>query len=315
VRAIAERRPESHHRGLNNRGCEEMMLRPRYMEPRVFVLEALAVIYSFTAAAFDSDWPSISSDPSGLVRLALPAATVLIVFWLRDAYADPLNRRPSAAAVDAISAYGLVFVLQMILSRLRPELALPRWAPTQGGLVGFWIVVACRSLFQPRADRLPESGLLSAEEIRWKSEELGRKGAHRTGGYLVFCALLSMLALWAVPAGRPIARAGWCLILTGNLVLIYRILQQHFTRFGGLGGSFEIYRRALRHQYGVLQGAGYWYYGALFPGVLLLLKGSFVYLYWLPLVVLIAAELNHRAAERLLDDMKEIEVPCYVHTE
>ena len=69
------------------------MRRPQYREPRVFVLEALAVIYSFTAAAFDSDWPSIPSDSSGLVRLALAAATVLIVFWLRDAYADPLNRR------------------------------------------------------------------------------------------------------------------------------------------------------------------------------------------------------------------------------
>jgi hypothetical protein len=292
-----------------------MMLRPQYREPRVFVLEALAVIYSFTAAAFDSDWPSISSDPSGLVRLALPAATVLIVFWLRDVYADPLNRRPGAAAVDAISAYGLVFVLQMILSRLRPELALPRWAPTQGGLVGFWIVVACRSLFQPRVDRLPKAGLLSAEEIRWKSEELGRNGAHRIGGYLAFCALLSILALWAVSTGGPVTRAGWCLILTGNLVLIYRILKQHFAPFGGLGASFEVYRRDLRHQHSVIQVAGYWYYGALFPGVLLLLKGSFVYLYWLPLVVLIAAELNHRADERLLDDMKEIELPCYVHTD
>jgi hypothetical protein len=179
------------------------MTRPIYREPRVFVLEALAVIYSLTAAAFDSDWPSISSDPGGLARLALPAATVLIVFWLRDSYADPLNRRPSAGAIDAIAAYGLVFVLQMILSRLRPELALPRWAPTQGGLVGFWIVVACRSLFQPRADRLPKAGLLSAEEIRWKSEELERKGAHRTNGYLAFCALLSILALWAVPTGGP----------------------------------------------------------------------------------------------------------------
>jgi hypothetical protein len=293
-----------------------MMRRPHCREPRVFVLVALAVIYSFTAAAFDSDWPSISSDPRGLARLALPAATVLIVFLLRDAYADPLNRRPAAAAVDAISAYGLVFFLQMILSALRPELALPRWAPTQGGLVGFWIVVACRSLFQPRADRLQRAGPLSAEEILWKSAELGTKGAHRTGGYLAFCALLSVLALWAVPTGGPIARAGWCLILTGNLVLIYLILKQHFTPSGGLRGGFDAaYRRDLRRQHAVLQGAGYWYYGALLPGVLLLLKGSFVYLYWLPLVVLIAAELNHRASEKLLENLKEIELPCYFHTE
>jgi hypothetical protein len=287
-----------------------MMRRPQYREPRVFVLEALAVIYSFTAAAFDSDWPSISSDPGGLARLALPAATVLIVFLLRDAYADPLNRRPGPAAVDAISAYGLVFLSQMILSALRSELALPRWAPTQGGLVGFWIVVTCRSLFQPRADRPQRAGLLCAEEILWKSEELGRKGAHRTGGYLAFCALLSILALRAVPTGGPVTRAGWCLIFVGNVVLIYRILKQHFTPSGGLGGGFDAYRRDLRRQHAVLQGAGYWYYGALFPGVLLLLKGSFVYLYWLPLVVLIAAELNHRATERLVEDLKEIEVPC-----
>ena len=142
-----------------------MMRPPQYWEPRVFVLEALAVIYSFTAAAFDSDWPSISSDAGGLVRLALPVATVLIVFLVRDAYADPLNRRPGAAAVDAICAYGLVFLLQMILSAFRPELALPRLAPTQGGLVGFWMVVACRSLFQPRDDRLQKAGLLQANHV------------------------------------------------------------------------------------------------------------------------------------------------------
>jgi hypothetical protein len=53
---------------------------PQCREPRVFVLEALAVIYSFTAAAFNSDWPFISNDPGGLARLALPVATVVIVF-------------------------------------------------------------------------------------------------------------------------------------------------------------------------------------------------------------------------------------------
>jgi hypothetical protein len=92
---------------------------------------------------------------------------------------------------------------------------------------------------------------------------------------------------------------------------IYRILKQHSTPSSGLGGGFDAaYRRDLRRQHAVLQGAGYWYYGALLPGVLLLLKGSFVYLYWLPLVVLIAAELNHRATERLLGDLREIELPC-----
>jgi hypothetical protein len=292
-----------------------MMRRLQYRELRVFVLEGLAVIYSFTAAAFNSDWPSISHDPGGLARLALPAATVLIVFWLRDAYANYPNPHPAAAAIDAIAAYGLVFLLQAILLAFRPELALPRWAPTQGGLVGFWIVVACRSLFQPRADRLQRAGLLSAEENRWKSEEAGRKGARRTGGYLTLCALFSILGVWSSLTGGPVARAAWCLILVANLVFFYRILKQNFTLSGGLRDGFDAYRRDLRRQHAVLQWAGYWYYGALLPGILLLLKGSFVYLYWLPLVVLIAAELNHRATERLLEDLKEIELACYVHTE
>jgi hypothetical protein len=284
---------------------------PQHREPRVFVLEALAVIYSFTAAAFDSDWPSISNDPAGLARLALPVATVLVVFFLRDAYADPLNRRTGAAAVDAIAAYGLVFLLQAILLALKPELALPRWAPTQGGVVGFWIVVACRSLFQPRSDPPQNRGTLSGAEIRWKSEEARRKGARRTRCYLAFCALFSIPALWAVLTGSRGMRAAWGIILAGNLALMVRILKQNFTPSGGLGGSFDAYRRDLRRQRAMLQAAGYWYYGALLPGVLLLLKGSFVYLYWLPLAVLIAAELNHRATERLLEDLKEIELPCY----
>ena len=38
-------------------------------EIRIFLLEAVVVIYSFTAAAFRSDWPSIPNDPAALPRL------------------------------------------------------------------------------------------------------------------------------------------------------------------------------------------------------------------------------------------------------
>ena len=49
----------------------------------------------------------------------------------------------------------------------------------------------------------------------------------------------------------------------------------------------------------MLRGARFWYYGALFPASLVVLSGSKVYLYWIPIVILLFAEVNQSAAASL----------------
>lgn len=187
-------------------------------DPRAFLLQTLVLIYSFTAAAFRSNPPSVSDDPMALVRLAVPVIAALWGLLLRDAYTDPERRLPHTSAVDVSVAFGLAFSSQLILSVFRPELTLSRWAPTQGGFVGIALLAACRALFASK--EFPQD--------------------------------TSLISSWRTASDLA----------------------------------------KLERQYAFFKYASYGYYGILLPSVMILLQGAQVYLYWLPLVVLILAELN-----------------------
>ena len=107
------------------------------------------LIYSLTAAAFHSNWPSIHHDPWGLMRLAIPASAAMFGLLPRDACTGSPDRPPPALAVDAITAFAFVALPGAMLALVKPDLVRARWAPTQGGFVGISLVVACRSMFPP----------------------------------------------------------------------------------------------------------------------------------------------------------------------
>lgn len=111
---------------------------------RIFLLEALVVLYSLTAAAFRSDKPSIATDARGLVRLAIPAAAALVGLGIRDRLARNKTRSPHDTVIDVLAAYGLTLLSQAALMALAPEWILPRWAPTQGGFVGIILTPKAR---------------------------------------------------------------------------------------------------------------------------------------------------------------------------
>jgi hypothetical protein len=223
-------------------------------------VEALVVVYAFMAAAFRSDWPSASKDPEALVRLAIPATAALLGLWLRDAYAGP-DRPPHAVALDVIAAFALAILSQALLSAFKPELVLPRWAPTQGGFLGMVLLALTRALFPPSAkqDRLlPESG--------WSAK-----------AYLAATVLFTSAACYLLIAGGAKARTASILVLAGSAYLFFQF-------------------RVAKHYGTFLRRASYWYYGCLLPSSLIALQGFPVYLYWVPLVILVFAEVNHRAA-------------------
>ena len=96
------------------------------------------------------------------------------------------------------------------------------------------------------------------------------------------------------------------------------------SRFVALGSGFLLSRilparqgNAERHQcWGrvqagvrLLQAAAGWHYGALFPASLLAPFGAKVYLYWIPIVILLFAEMNLRTLafyRELLDREKPV---------
>lgn len=283
----------------------------RNTDTRIFLLEALVVVYSFTAAAFRSDWPSIHRDPGALVRLAIPASAALFGLMLRDALTGRVDRPPHASAVDATVAYALALLSELILSVLEPDLALPRWGPTQGGFVGISLLVASRSLFPPRAKLQLNGRPICLPEIRGKAGELGKRSSYSMRAYLATSALLGSIALYFILTGSPRARAASCIILAGTAYLVYQIHELGFPAAAvSTNASFnkclDSYRSELQRQHAFLQRASYWFYGSLLPGVLLALLGSPVYPYWLPLVVLIAAELIHRAADNLREELNAL---------
>ena len=123
---------------------------------RILLLEAAILIYSFTAAAFHSDRPSVADDPWGLLRLAIPVAAGLLGLLLRDVYTER-PRAPHSTVIDVMVAFGFALATQAALSIFKPDLALPRWAPTQGCLLGLSLLAASRALFPPGQTGSPVS--------------------------------------------------------------------------------------------------------------------------------------------------------------
>jgi hypothetical protein len=263
------------------------------IEPRVLLLEAAVVIYSFMAAAFRSDWPSVTEDPAALVRLLIPVIAAMGGLLLRDAFADRANRPPHATAVDVIVAYGLAALTEVVLFALKPSLALPRWAPTQGGFVGMVLLALTRALFATPADG-PAANPTSELEAVWREAELRTKIAHTRRAYLGAWIILSLTAAYFLFSGSMKTRiaSGW--ILGGTL---YALAQRRAP-----SGS---YCAELESEHTSLRRVAWWYYGSLLPGITLALVGYPVYPYWLPLMVLIAAEWNQREMGRLAQESDE----------
>ena len=95
---------------------------------RIVLLEAYTVVYSFTASAFHTDRPSVVEDPVSIVKLAIPAITVLAVLLLRNAWAGNEERPQLASTIDVSLAFGLVVLLQAAFGRIFPPWYCPAGA-------------------------------------------------------------------------------------------------------------------------------------------------------------------------------------------
>ncbi|HYZ85767.1 MAG TPA: hypothetical protein VE621_15255 [Bryobacteraceae bacterium] len=207
-------------------------------------------------------------------------------------FAEP-ERSPRALVLDLVVVYGGVILSQVILAWLEPNLMLPRWAPTQGGYVGAMLFGVTRALLVALADpdcTIPTSSGASAKEI---ADTYSRYRAL----YGVAGCIALALGLVGLAAASIQVRIASTLVAIGSAYLLVHVV---FVRSGRAEDPVD---------YGtsrpgvILRAAAlWWYYGALFPASLVALFGSKVYLYWIPLVILLFAEANQSARRIALEE-------------
>ncbi|MBC8165523.1 MAG: hypothetical protein H7Y20_06595 [Bryobacteraceae bacterium] len=259
------------------------------MPIRSLVLQALILSYSLAAGAFNSNPPSIANEPEGVARLGIAVAAGLLGVVVRRHRDGRQNERSAnSLTVDLMVIYGLVVLSQVLLNFLRPEMALPRWSPTQGGFVGFMMLAATRALFAAPATAADSSSEWDDGRIK---ELINEQNRYRRV-YGIAASLAVAIGLLGLFIGTLRIQIASALIVIGSAYLL------EGTLFNTAMTTTSTEQQSLPC-IAILQGASAWYYLALFPASIVALSGSKIYLYWVPLVVLVFAETNHRAAESL----------------
>ena len=261
----------------------------------MFLLQAFAVCYSFTAAAFRSDFPSVADDPWALLRLAIPATVVCLILLLRNGLVTAEPRGPHAAAIDLAIALGGAVLSQLALAQIAPELTLPRWAPTQGAFVSWLFLVGVRAFFPPGQNH--DAPPITLDSLRWNAER------RRMFGYGAAAVVITACGTHMLLSSSLRARFGSALIIAGALYVALALQRR------GLPASDAVFALELQREADLHWRFWYWWFGSLVPGCLLIISGSAVYAYFVLLYVLLAAEINLRAAESVVVSKKACEAP------
>ncbi len=234
---------------------------------RVLLLTAYALFYSFFYGAMRADGVSIFDDPAMLLRMAIPALAGLWALLLRNRWAGTGDRPQYAQALDLGLAIAFVLISQWLLSIVRPELMMPRWIPSQGGLVGWWFIAVVRALFPP--GQRVESPLDFPDDHRWEP-----------GVRLLIGAVLVLFSVVLVVSPAPRVRIAATLIIGGALYMLQCL------RRPDLHPDF---RRA----------AARCYLGTVVPAAVLFLWGHGIYIFNFMMYILLGAEVIYRGTERL----------------
>jgi hypothetical protein len=125
----------------------------RTADPQILVMQAFVLYVSFLGAAWLRD-RALLGEQWGLLRLAIPAAMMILGLILDDTYANPGRRSALNPARGPV--LGLIFVLtsQEMFQISNPDLALPRWITFYGCAMSFLLSSAVRMWFPPVTDQL-----------------------------------------------------------------------------------------------------------------------------------------------------------------
>lgn len=124
----------------------------RTTDAQVLLLEALALYLSYMGAAWFRDREFLYQD-LGSLRLAIPAAMVLLGLILEDAYASPGKRTLLKSMRGLVLGLGVAAFVETVLSTGDRALALPPSIMLDGSAICLLLASAVRILFPPVTDR------------------------------------------------------------------------------------------------------------------------------------------------------------------
>ncbi|MDE3165268.1 MAG: hypothetical protein KGN36_05635 [Acidobacteriota bacterium] len=150
-------------------------------DPRDLVVQGFALYLSFLAAAWIPS-PALLGERLGLLRLALPAAMMLLGLVLDDTYRKPGPRAAWSVLRGPVVGAALAVGSQRILAAGDAGLALPERVLLYGCGLGLLFGSAIRLWFPPRAE-----GVVGQ---RFAGASPGPVGAAPRGTVALFCALL-----------------------------------------------------------------------------------------------------------------------------
>jgi hypothetical protein len=120
----------------------------RTSDPRIVLMQAMALYVSFCGADWLRDG-TILREQLGLLRLAIPAAMILLGILLDDAYAIPGRRSVLSLVRGPLVGVGLALASQELLWATNPNLAIPHSIAYYGCAISFGLTSAVRQLFPP----------------------------------------------------------------------------------------------------------------------------------------------------------------------
>lgn len=128
----------------------------RTADPGVLLMDAMLLYASFIGAAWQLD-RELLYQHSGLLRLAIPVAAVLIALMLGEAYARDVERsgkRPALRPLmQATLGVGFACFSQAAFSAAGFAFALPWWIMLSGGAFGVIAISMIGMLFPPNDQR------------------------------------------------------------------------------------------------------------------------------------------------------------------
>lgn len=227
----------------------------RTTEPRVFLLEALAVYLSFHAA----HW--IVAGPAGSLLLAIPSFAMLFGLRLAAAY----STRPWTP------------LLALAFAFLLPN-GLPRWTMIFGGSLAALLVWVLRMCFSQRGSALREAtataGPMSLDDIRRKAQEFQVKISRRNLREYLAAAFV-FLSFGAGLQKLPLSSG---LMIAGVLYVIWHLHTRGGARTVPPDADFATYldfhRRELERQRDLLRTIWFWYLGPMTPGLAILIASE-----------------------------------------
>jgi hypothetical protein len=265
-------------------------------EARVALLEIFVVFYAFAAGA---------ADPSAFTRIAIPTIVISLVLLLRNASSGSRERTATAPLLDIAMSFGAVIVSQAVLALVRPEFLLPPYRFTRGALVAWGFLVVLRAWFPHRfrASRAVEAQTpVTMEQLHRNAMELeGKARQWSNRGNLLAAAAIGLFALSLPFAGERHVQLASGIFIAGAAYVGWIIRKRGTPAPAPLGGDWKHYtqysREELQRQSVLLNRLWHCYFGAVIPGVLLLLQGATLYGYFVVPYVLLVGELNYRAIE------------------